>query len=70
MKTKAAIAWQAGAPLTIETVDLAPPQAGDLLGHAFGAKAGQPIANVLVSSLKNHTQPISIDGLLEAGSYG
>ncbi|WBS02902.1 S-(hydroxymethyl)glutathione dehydrogenase/class III alcohol dehydrogenase [Pseudoduganella sp. SL102] len=31
MKTKAAIAWQAGAPLTIETVDLAPPQAGEVL---------------------------------------
>ena len=31
MKTKAAIAWQAGAPLTIETVDLAGPKAGEVL---------------------------------------
>ncbi|MCG2586737.1 S-(hydroxymethyl)glutathione dehydrogenase/class III alcohol dehydrogenase [Massilia sp. TS11] len=31
MKTKAAIAWKAGAPLTIETVDLAAPKAGEVL---------------------------------------
>ncbi|MGZ8288975.1 MAG: S-(hydroxymethyl)glutathione dehydrogenase/class III alcohol dehydrogenase [Telluria sp.] len=31
MKTKAAIAWQAGAPLTIEEVDLAGPKAGEVL---------------------------------------
>ncbi|WP_018151359.1 S-(hydroxymethyl)glutathione dehydrogenase/class III alcohol dehydrogenase [Leeia oryzae] len=31
MKTKAAIAWKAGAPLTIETVDLAGPKAGEVL---------------------------------------
>ncbi|HEX8603254.1 MAG TPA: S-(hydroxymethyl)glutathione dehydrogenase/class III alcohol dehydrogenase [Pseudoduganella sp.] len=31
MKTKAAIAWKAGAPLTIETVDLAPPGPGEVL---------------------------------------
>ncbi|MPS30702.1 MAG: zinc-binding alcohol dehydrogenase, partial [Alcaligenaceae bacterium] len=28
MKTKAAIAWKAGAPLTIEEVDLEGPRAG------------------------------------------
>ena len=31
MKTQAAIAWSANAPLTIETVDLAPPKAGEVL---------------------------------------
>ncbi|MES2888370.1 MAG: S-(hydroxymethyl)glutathione dehydrogenase/class III alcohol dehydrogenase [Pseudomonadota bacterium] len=31
MKTKAAVAWQAGQPLTIETVDLQGPQAGEVL---------------------------------------
>ena len=31
MKTTAAVAWKAGAPLTIETVDLAPPKAGEVL---------------------------------------
>jgi S-(hydroxymethyl)glutathione dehydrogenase/alcohol dehydrogenase len=29
MKTKAAIAWKAGAPLTIEEVDLEGPRAGE-----------------------------------------
>jgi S-(hydroxymethyl)glutathione dehydrogenase/alcohol dehydrogenase len=31
MKTRAAVAWQAGAPLTIETVDLEGPRAGEVL---------------------------------------
>ena len=31
MKTRAAVAWEAAAPLTIETVDLAGPQAGEVL---------------------------------------
>ena len=31
MKTKAAVAWKAGAPLTIEEVDLAGPKAGEVL---------------------------------------
>lgn len=31
MKTKAAVAWKAGQPLSIETVDLAPPRAGEVL---------------------------------------
>jgi len=31
MKTRAAVAWNAGAPLTIETVDLAGPRAGEVL---------------------------------------
>jgi S-(hydroxymethyl)glutathione dehydrogenase/alcohol dehydrogenase len=31
MKTRAAVAWQAGAPLSIETVDLAGPKAGEVL---------------------------------------
>lgn len=31
MKTRAAVAWQAGQPLTIETVDLAAPRAGEVL---------------------------------------
>ncbi|RXZ43598.1 S-(hydroxymethyl)glutathione dehydrogenase/class III alcohol dehydrogenase [Crenobacter cavernae] len=31
MKTQAAVAWQAGAPLTIETVDLAGPREGEVL---------------------------------------
>ena len=31
MKTKAAIAWKAGAPLTVEEVDLQGPQAGEVL---------------------------------------
>jgi len=31
MKTKAAVAWKAGEPLTIETVDLEGPRAGELL---------------------------------------
>jgi S-(hydroxymethyl)glutathione dehydrogenase / alcohol dehydrogenase len=31
MKTRAAVAWRAGAPLTVETVDLQGPQAGEVL---------------------------------------
>ena len=31
MKTRAAVAWKAGAPLTIETVDLAGPRVGEVL---------------------------------------
>lgn len=31
MKTRAAVAWQAGAPLSVETVDLAGPHAGEVL---------------------------------------
>ena len=31
MKTRAAVAWQAGQPLTIEEVDLAGPRAGEVL---------------------------------------
>ena len=31
MKTKAAIAWQAGKPLTIEEVELDGPRAGEVL---------------------------------------
>ena len=31
MKTKAAVAWKAGAPLTIEEVELAGPRAGEVL---------------------------------------
>ena len=31
MKTRAAVAWQAGQPLTIETVDLEGPRAGEVL---------------------------------------
>ncbi|MBW8759634.1 MAG: S-(hydroxymethyl)glutathione dehydrogenase/class III alcohol dehydrogenase [Burkholderiales bacterium] len=31
MKTRAAVAWKAGAPLSIETVDLAGPKAGEVL---------------------------------------
>ncbi|TEA70327.1 S-(hydroxymethyl)glutathione dehydrogenase, partial [Allopusillimonas ginsengisoli] len=31
MKTKAAIAWKAGAPLTIEDVELSGPKAGEVL---------------------------------------
>ena len=38
MKTRAAVAWQAGQPLTIENVDLAGPRAGEVLVeiHATG----------------------------------
>jgi S-(hydroxymethyl)glutathione dehydrogenase/alcohol dehydrogenase len=31
MKTRAAVAWKAGAPLTIETVDLEGPKVGEVL---------------------------------------
>ncbi|TAL53211.1 MAG: S-(hydroxymethyl)glutathione dehydrogenase, partial [Pandoraea sp.] len=31
MKTRAAIAWEAGKPLTIEEVDLEGPRAGEVL---------------------------------------
>jgi Zn-dependent alcohol dehydrogenase len=31
MKTRAAVSWQAGQPLTIETVDLEGPRAGEVL---------------------------------------
>lgn len=31
MKIKAAVAWEAGAPLSIETIDLAPPKTGEVL---------------------------------------
>ena len=33
MKAKAAVAWKSGAPLTIETVDLEGPKAGEVLGE-------------------------------------
>ena len=33
MKTKAAVAWKSGAPLTIETVDLEGPKTGEVLGE-------------------------------------
>ena len=52
MKTRAAVAWKAGAPLTIETVDLQGPRAGEVLvevkatgrkwkGSAFGGARGR-----------------------------
>ena len=31
IKTRAAVAWAAGEPLTIEEVDLMPPQKGEVL---------------------------------------
>ncbi len=31
MRTRAAVAWKAGSPLTIETVDLQGPRAGEVL---------------------------------------
>ncbi len=31
MKTRAAVAWKAGAPLSIETIDLDGPRAGEVL---------------------------------------
>jgi S-(hydroxymethyl)glutathione dehydrogenase/alcohol dehydrogenase len=31
MKVKAAVAWEAGKPLEIETIDLAPPREGECL---------------------------------------
>jgi hypothetical protein len=31
MKTRAAVAWKAGAPLTIETIDIEGPKAGEVL---------------------------------------
>ena len=31
MKTRAAVAWKAGEPLTIETIEVAPPQSGEVL---------------------------------------
>ena len=31
MKTRAAVAWEAGKPLTIETVDLEGPKAGEVV---------------------------------------
>lgn len=34
MKTKAAVAWKAGAPLTVEEVDLPGPWAGEVLIEA------------------------------------
>ena len=36
MKTRAAVAWKSGAPLTIETVDLAGPKAGEVLVEVKG----------------------------------
>ena len=34
MKTKAAVAWKSGAPLTIETVDLQGPKFGEVLSRS------------------------------------
>src|SRR3569833_4720315 len=31
MKTRAAVAWKAGEPLTVETIDMEGPQAGEVL---------------------------------------
>jgi len=39
MKTKAAVAWKAGAPLTIETVDLQGPRDGEVLVDEPGVVA-------------------------------
>jgi S-(hydroxymethyl)glutathione dehydrogenase/alcohol dehydrogenase len=36
MKTRAAVAWKAGAPLTIETVDLEGPRDGEVLVESQG----------------------------------
>ena len=63
MKTRAAVAWKAGAPLTIETVDLEGPRAGeiaidDLITHRLKLddinrgfelmKSGESIRSVVV----------------------
>ena len=40
MKTRAAVAWKAGEPLTIEAVDLAGPKLGEVLVAAFVDEVG------------------------------
>ena len=42
MKTKAASAWKAGAPLTIEEVDLEGPRAGEVLIEVAFAGVNRP----------------------------
>ena len=39
MKTRAAVAWKAGEPLTIETVDLEGPRAGEVLVEVKATRA-------------------------------
>ena len=37
MKTRAAVAWKAGAPLDIETIDIDGPRAGEVLVEIKGS---------------------------------
>ena len=57
MKTRAAIAWQAGQPLTIHEVDLAAPRAGEVVVDA----------NHLIAFGQ---QPLDQEGADEAGAAG
>jgi S-(hydroxymethyl)glutathione dehydrogenase/alcohol dehydrogenase len=50
MKTRAAVAWQAKQPLTIETVDLA------------GPKAGEVLVEIMATGVC-HTDSYTLDGL-------
>ena len=51
MKTKAAVAWKAGAPLTIEEMDLKGPRAGEVVDVGPGAgtlNKGESIRSVVL----------------------
>ena len=43
MQTRAAVAWKAGAPLTIETVELEGPRAGEVLVLVESMKMELPV---------------------------
>jgi S-(hydroxymethyl)glutathione dehydrogenase / alcohol dehydrogenase len=47
MKTRAAVAWEAGAPLRIETVDLAGPEAGEVMVRMVATSVSQTDAFTL-----------------------
>ena len=54
MQTRAAVAWKAGAPLTIETVDLEGPRAGEVLVLLGESGAGK---SLLARALMGLTPP-------------
>jgi len=70
MKTRAAVAWQAGQPLTIETVDLEGPRAGEvlrskgdrhrLLGSSTSHVPAQGLQSEVVESFLSYDPPLSV----------
>ena len=56
MKTRAAVAWKAGAPLSIETIEIG------------GPKAGEVLVEVMATGIC-HTDAYTLDGLDSEGIF-